>query len=91
MIEIKDIKYNHLHCLSTTDFNFSENNNSSVYSNDLNNLSYNENDFTFISENIRFLKQKRFRDKNSEKSADAKSYFNEKYLFDVLNSELNNI
>ena len=53
------MKYNHLDYLSKIDYSFSKNKNSSIYSKNLNNIIYNENDFLVISENLRFLKQKR--------------------------------
>ena len=83
------MKYNHLDYLSMIDYSFSKNKNSSIYSKNLNNIIYNENDFLVISENLRFLKQKRFRDEEFEESANAKYDITEKASFDVLTPELN--
>ena len=83
------MKFNHLNYLSMIDYSFSKNKNSSIYSKNLNNIIYNENDFLVISENLRFLKQKRFRDEEFEESANAKYDITEKASFDVLTPELN--
>ena len=83
------MKYNHLDYLSMIDYSFSKNKNSSIYSKNLNNIIHNENDFLVISENLRFLKQKRFRDEEFEESANTKYDITEKASFDVLAPELN--
>jgi hypothetical protein len=84
MLDIIDIKTIGLDVLSMMDNNFPVNQNST-----LNNLSYNENDFIAISENLRFLKRKRFIDEENEVLSNIEFDIDKKVLSNAFNDELN--
>ena len=88
MIDIIDNTNNSLESLSLLNSNFREYQNSSSYSMDFNNISLDELDFKTISENIRLLKLKRFREKKFQKRTIIDSYIIENGLFDITILEL---
>ena len=91
MIDIIDNTNNSLESLSILNSNFIEYQNSSSYSMDFNNISLNDRDFKAISENIRLLKLKRFREKGFQKRPNIDFGIIENALFYIFYPEFKTI